>query len=191
MRAALEHHDRLIAEAVSDVGGSTFKHTGDGSCSVFGSTTGAVLAAVGAQRVLTGATWDELGPLRGRMAVHAGDAIERDGDWFGSALNRCARLMDIAHGRQILLSGVAHALLERLPNGLPVRDLGIHRLRDLAEPEHVWQLGGRGLAGESPPPRSFDRFRGRLPSRLTSFIGCDRELRELSAELASARLLTL
>jgi class 3 adenylate cyclase len=191
MAAALERHDQILAGAISDAGGSVFKHTGDGCAAVFPTAAGAVVAAASALRALAGVDWGELGELQVRMGVHAGDGSARDGDWFGPALNRCARLMGIAHGGQILVSGACQALLDVMPAGLSLLDLGMHRLRDLTQPEHVWQLTGPDLSHGFPPLRSLDAFRGRLPSRLSLFIGREREQRDLSAALATNRLLTL
>ena len=88
-----------------------FKHTGDGMAAVFPSVSAAVEAAAAAQRGLAAQDWGTIGALRVRMAIHAGEAEQRDGDWFGPALNRTARLMGIGHGGQVLLSGAAHELV--------------------------------------------------------------------------------
>ncbi len=152
MTAALERHDQILSRAITDAGGSVFKHTGDGCAAVFPTASGAVVAAASAQGALAEVAWGELDELQVRMGVHAGDALPREGDWFGPALNRCARLMGIAHGGQVLVSEACHALLEVMPAGLGLRDLGMHRLRDLAQPEHVWQSTGSGLAEGLPAP---------------------------------------
>ena len=129
-------------------------------------------AAAAAQRGLGGQDWGTIRAVRVRMAIHAGEAEQRDGDWFGPALNRTARLMGIGHGGQVLLSGSAHELVsdELLP-GCSFVDLGFHRLRDLSRSEHVWQLVGEGLERSFPPLRSFDGYRGQLPVQTTSFVG--------------------
>jgi predicted ATPase/class 3 adenylate cyclase len=189
---ALLRHDALMREAIDSAGGEVFKHTGDGVCAVFASTAGAVRAAVCAQRAVAATDWGSIGVLRVRMAVHAGEAESRDADWFGPALNRAARLMGIGHGGQVLLSASAYELAsEGLGAGLSFADLGMHRLRDLTRAEHVWQLVADGLERSFPPLRSFDGFRGRLPSYLTSFVGRDDERELVGDELLSARLVTL
>src|SRR5215831_6278312 len=110
MADALERHDDLIAAAVVTGGGQVFKHTGDGVCAVFTSASDAVSAATSAQRSLTAVEWGDIGQLRVRMAIHAGDAENRGVDWSGPALNRTARIMSLAHGGQVLVSSSAYEL---------------------------------------------------------------------------------
>jgi hypothetical protein len=167
------------------------KHTGDGLAAVFLSVSAAVGAAA-AQRGLAAQDWGEVGAVRVRMAIHAGGAERRDGDWFGPVVNRAARLMGIGYGGQVLLSGAAHELVsDEVLVGLWFVDLGLHRLRDLARSERVWQLVGEGLARSFPPLRSFEGARGQLPAQTTSFVGRLAELDQVGAELVSARLVTL
>jgi hypothetical protein len=125
------------------------------------------------------------------MALHAGEAERRGDDWFGSAVNRTARLMGIGHGAQVLLSSAAYGLVADGVAGFDFVDLGSHRLRDLSRPERVWQLVGDGLVRSFPPLRSFGGSRGRLPSYLTSFVGRERELGVLSDEVLKGPLVTL
>jgi predicted ATPase/class 3 adenylate cyclase/DNA-binding CsgD family transcriptional regulator len=192
MTAALERHDELLGGVIRRAGGEVFKNTGDGCCATFSSVAAAAEAAASAQRRLADAGWGELGKIRVRMAIHVGEAEPRGADWFGPALNRCARLMAIGHGGQILVSGAAHALLaQSLPAELGLLDLGVHRLRDLTQPERVWQLTGPGLEIQFPALRSLDSFRGRLPSQLSTFLGRDQELRELHDLMTSERIVTL
>jgi class 3 adenylate cyclase len=169
MRLSLEQHDTLLRQAVAAAGGSVFNHTGDGLASWFPSVRAAVLAAADGQRRLSGATWALAEPPRVRMAIHVGEADPRDGGWFGPALNRCARLVGIAHGGQVLLSNAARALLvDVAPAGMELVVLGSYRLRDLVAPEDVFQLVGDGLARDFPRLRSPETFRGNLPSEATS-----------------------
>ena len=102
------------------------------------------------------------------MAVHTGVADERDGDYFGNAVNRAARLMAIGHGGQVLVSQATAGLL-RGAQGL--RDLGEHRLRDLAQPERVYQLVADDLPDDFPPLRSLEALPTNLPAELTAFVG--------------------
>src|SRR5207247_6911212 len=96
-------------------------------------------------------------PLRVRMAVHTGEAEVRGGDYFGAALNRVARLLAVSHGGQVLLSAATHELVrDDLPPGARLKDLGAHRLRDLARPERVFQLCHPNLADDFPRLRSLD-----------------------------------
>jgi predicted ATPase/class 3 adenylate cyclase len=192
MRVTLEQHDVVLGEAVVAAGGSVFNHTGDGLACSFPSVGAAVIAAADGQRRLSMATWATAEPPRVRMAIHAGDADPRDGGWFGPALNRCARLMGIAHGGQVLLSGAARALLvEGMPAGLELVPLGSHRLRDLVVPEDVFQLVGAGLARAFPPLRSLESFHGSLPLQLTSFHGRQVEVDDLASTVIVRRLVTL
>ena len=192
MGLALARHDELLSQAVEAAGGEVFKHTGDGMAAVFASVRPAVEAAAAAQRGLDGQAWGTIRAVRARMAIHAGEAERREGDWFGPALNRTARLMGIGHGGQVLLSGPAHELVsdELLP-GCSFVDLGSHRLRDLSRAEHVWQLVGEGLERSFPPLRSFDGYRGQLPVQTTSFVGRHTEVEQVGTGLASWRLVTL
>src|SRR5262245_15500263 len=109
MRVALERHDGIVRSAMARHAGHVVKHTGDGMLAGFAGAANAVAASVDAQRALRDADWGTL-RLVVRMAIHSGEAHERDGDYFGPTLNRAARLMAVAHGGQILVSGAASAL---------------------------------------------------------------------------------
>ncbi|HTT87451.1 MAG TPA: tetratricopeptide repeat protein, partial [Acidimicrobiales bacterium] len=154
----------------------------------------AVQAAVRAQQDLSGAQWPEGIAVRVRMALHSGTCDERDGDYFGPTVNRVARLEAVAHGGQIVLSGVtAEVVRSQLPNGASLLDLGEHRLKDLGQPEHVYQLAARGSDQQFPPLRSLDNpvLRNNLPAQLATFIGRGRELAELRRMVESDRLVTV
>ena len=126
------------------------------------------------------------------MGIHTGTAHERDDDYFGRAVNRVARLMSIAHGEQILVSGTTAALLRALEvDGLTLRDLGEHRLKDLAEPEPTFQVIADGLRTEFPPPTSLNSFPNNLPSQISSFIGRENELQTLHTATSSHRVITI
>lgn len=126
------------------------------------------------------------------MGLHTGEASERDGDYFGPALNRTARLMAIAHGNQVVCSAVTRLIVsDQLPADWELRDLGEHRLRDLAEPVHVFQLVRPGLPSDFPPLRSLDRLPGNLPAQTTAFIGREKEVDEVIEMFAATRLVTL
>jgi predicted ATPase/class 3 adenylate cyclase len=192
MSAALAVHDGVLLDAVRAAGGEVFKHTGDGFVARFDTVPAAVAGAVAGQRALAGADWGDDEALSARMAIHAGEAEARDADWFGPALNRCARLLGIGHGGQVLLSGAARALcIDGLPAGVGVTDLGRHRLRDLMNPEQVWQLRADGLRDTFPPLRSLDDRFGNLPIQLTGFLGRAAELAELAEAVLNERLVTL
>ncbi len=182
MPGILAAHDRVLKTAVEDRGGSVFKHSGDGICAVFASAGEAVTAAVEGQRKLE---------LPVRIAVHTGEAIHRDDDFFGIALSRCARLMEVAHGGQVLLSASSALLTERLGAEIELRDLGEHRLRDLGDPEHIFQVVAPGLAHEFPRLGSLDAVRHNLPVLRSSFVGREIELIELCERLIRGQLVTL
>ena len=192
MGAALAIHDELLRSAITTNGGVVVKTMGDGMLAVFDSAISAVESALHAQRALRDTAWGPTGPLRVRMAVHSGTAESREGDFFGQALNRDARILAIGHGGQILLSAVAAALTrERLPRDVELIDLGSHRLRDLDRPEQVFQVAVADLPREFLALRSLSTRRSNLPVPLTSFVGRGRELAEVDRLLDQARLVTL
>lgn len=192
MAAALEAHDGILQAAVTVHGGSVIKTTGDGLLAAFGQPDAAIACAAAAQRSLIEASWAATGPLRVRMAVHTGTAQSREGDYYGPALNRVARLLAIGHGEQVLISGAAATLaVDALAPGRELLDLGQHRLRDLDRSEHVFQLVAPDLRRDFPPLRSLVPEQTNLPSQLTSFVGRDRELAQLRAVVSDHRLVTL
>ena len=153
MAAALRRHDAIMRGSIENAVGYVFKTVGDAFCAAFDSATFAASAAVAAQRALTAEDWPTSQPIRVRMGMHTGVCEERDGDYFGPVVNRTARLEAVAHGGQVLVSGVTAELLsDALPDGVSLRDLGLHRLKDLGRPEHVVPArGGRACAAEFPP----------------------------------------
>jgi predicted ATPase/class 3 adenylate cyclase len=192
MGAALAVHDGILRHAIESRGGTVVKTTGDGMLAVFDDQVVAVRAALGAQRALRDSAWGPTGQLRVRMAVHAGAAETREGDFFGPALNRDARILAIGHGGQILLSAVAAVLArDRLPADVDLLDLGSHRLRDLDRPEQVFQVAVADLPRDFPPLRSLSTRRSNLPVPMTSFVGRERELAEVDRLIARGRLVTL
>jgi predicted ATPase len=179
MRAALARHDKLVRAAIEDCGGVVFSTMGDGMAAAFANASDAVRAALDAQAALAGV-------LPVRMGLHTGEAELRDGDYFGTTVNRCARLTAVAHGGQVLCSEATASLVrEAFPTLLA--DLGEHRLRDLARPVRVFQVG----EGRFPPLRTLDAFPGNLPLQLSSFIGREKELERAAAALADSRIVTL
>ena len=156
MSAALARHDEIIGNAIASHGGHVVKMRGDGFHAVFGAATDALRAAMEAQSALTAESWGATGPLLVRTGLHTGEAEQRDGDYFGTAVNRAARVMTIAHGGQILCSRVT---AELAGEAFPVRSLGEHRLRDLGAAEELFQVGD----GVFPPLRSVDIVPTNLP----------------------------
>jgi predicted ATPase/class 3 adenylate cyclase len=194
MALALARHDAILSETVDRAGGRVVKTTGDGLLAVFDTVTDTVTASIDAQRALSAEPWGGTGPLRVRMGVHVGDTESRDGDYFGPAMNRAARIMAAGHGGQVLLSGAAAGLTEgRLPNGAQLRDLGTHRLKDLTLPEHLYQLVHQDIETEFPAPVTLDARPHNLPLQSTEFLGRRNELAAIQVMLdsPSTRLLTI
>ena len=192
MRDCLERHDAILAAAVDAAGGHVVKGTGDGMMAVFPSADDAVAAALRAQRALAGERWGETGPLRVRMGLHAGVAETRGRDYYGPTVNRTARLMAVAHGGQVLLSASAAALAAGdLPEGAGLRDLGEHRLKDLARPERVFELVHPDIVGRFPPLATRTGHRGALPRQASTFVGRKPELEQIHERLTDDRVRVL
>jgi predicted ATPase/class 3 adenylate cyclase len=192
MSAALARHDEIVREAILASDGVVFATGGDGFAAAFQRAPDALWAALDAQSRLQRESWDPHPNLAVRMAIHTGDVQERGGDYFGPPLNRCARLMAVGHGGQVLCSGISASLVsDQLPDGAGLRDLGPHTLRDLSEPEHVFQLTHFDLRSDFPPLRSIDSFRSNLPTQPTAFVGRDREVAAIANALDEARVVTL
>jgi predicted ATPase/class 3 adenylate cyclase len=192
MRSALARHDQILQEAVASGPGRVVKTTGDGIMAVFSSVAAAVKACVDAQTAIAAYPWPTPRPLKVRMGIHTGEAEERAADYFGSTVNRAARIMAAAHGGQVLLSGVAVSVAGVVA-GVEFRDLGLHRLKDLTEPERLYQLVHPKLEGSFPPPVTLDLRPHNLPFQFSDFLGREAELasiRELF-DRPGVRLVTL
>ena len=193
MRAALARHDALIENLTEANQGFLVRPRGEGDSrfAVFAQASSAVAAAAAIQQALRSEVWPTPTPLRVRMALHTGEADLRDGDYYGSAVNRCARLRTLAHGGQTLLSRVMAELVgDTVPARARLDDLGEHRLKDMVRPEHVYQLTLLDSLDTFPPLQSLDTFPNNLPIQLTSFIGREREIAEAKSLLSTQRLLT-
>ncbi|MEO8346704.1 MAG: tetratricopeptide repeat protein [Betaproteobacteria bacterium] len=192
MAPALARHDRILREAVVRNHGVVVKSTGDGMHAAFDDPRDALVATLEFQMALDESLPDDVLTLRVRCGIHAGAIQRRDGDYFGSAVNRAARIMNAAHGGQVLLSlAVAHLLHNRLPDGASLLDLGAVRLRDLSGAEPVYQVQHARLRATFPALRSLEAVPNNLPQQVTTFIGREREQLEIKAVLAKSRLLTL
>ncbi len=189
MRPALARHDEILREAVAARGGHLVKTTGDGIHAVFATAHDALEAAVAMQTGLGAESFAETGPLLVRMGLHTCEAEYRDGDYYGSEVNRAARLMSVAHGGQIVVSLVTSALVR--DGSVDLADLGEHRLRDLATVERVYQLCAPGLTREFPPLRSLDLLPGNLPRQVTTFVGRQAQLVSLAETVRRSSLVTL
>jgi predicted ATPase/class 3 adenylate cyclase len=184
MRQAVARHDQLLRAAVDDHGGVVFSTMGDGLAAAFQTASAAVSCAVEAQRLLDREAWDTVRPIKVRMGLHTGEVELRDDDYFGTAVNRAARLAAVGHGGQIVCSSSTAELADI---EIALVDLGEHRLRDLDRPMHVFQIGD----GSFPLLRSLSVFPGNLPTQLTSFVGRQEELASVAKALEDFRLVTL
>ncbi|MEX0796667.1 MAG: adenylate/guanylate cyclase domain-containing protein [Acidimicrobiia bacterium] len=194
MAPALARHDAIFSAAIANFGGRLVKTTGDGGLAVFDSAGDGLAAALETQRNLTTETWGDTGPIRVRMGIHSGESENRDGDVFGTAVNRAARIMAAGHGGQVLVSGMSAELAtDTLPDGGSLRDLGMHRLKDLTLPEHLFQLVHPDLVSEFAAPLTLDSRPHNLPLQTTEFLGRTTELAAIEAMLESPniRLLTI
>jgi predicted ATPase len=178
MQAALVVHDKVLRTAIEAYDGFLFSHTGDGVAAAFASPMSAVNAAIDAQRELQ---------LPVRMGLATGEAELREGDYFGTVLNRAARVMAAGHGGQILLADSTAGLL----SGVDLLNLGLRRLRDVPTPVGVFQVRAPGLRTEFPSLRALDTSPGNLRPQTTSFIGRESELDEVQAAVNAHRLVTL
>ncbi|MDT7794312.1 MAG: hypothetical protein QOD59_3748, partial [Mycobacterium sp.] len=178
MRVALEAHNEVLRATVAANDGKVFNYTGDGMCAVFGSPRSAVDAAVDAQRALE---------LPVRMGIATGEAELRGGDYFGTVLNRTARVMAAGHGGQILLDGTTASLL----SGVGLAELGQRRLRDIARPVELFQVRAPGLRTDFPPLKTEYSIPGNLKPQTTSFVGREMAVAELETAIKANRLVTL
>ena len=182
MSASLQVHDAVLRAAIESNGGYVFTTAGDSFAAAFTRPTDAVCAATDAQRALADATWP--GPaLLVRMGLHLGEAEERAGDYFGPVVNTAARVEAAGHGGQVLTTEAVR-LAASIADAV---DLGTHRLRDVAEPIRLFQLGD----GTFPPLRVIDPGRSNLPARPTRLIGREDEVTRVRRLLTEHRLVTI
>jgi class 3 adenylate cyclase len=182
MPLALELHDEAVRTTIESGGGYVFATGGDGFAAAFTRASDAAEVAIAVQRRLASVVWPTGRPVRARIGLHTGEAVERGGDYFGPAVNRAARLAAAGHGGQVVLSVTTASLV-----GATIRleDLGEHRLRDIPSAMRVYQLAAEGLAVTFPPLRS--RAPGNLPATITPLVGRAPELAELADLLARER----
>lgn len=196
MRAAMVNHDTLVEQAVAGAGGLVVRPRGEGDSrfAVFTRADGAVRAAAAIQRALAGGTAELPVPLRVRIGLHTGSAEWRAGDYYGSAVNRCARVRGLGHGGQVLLSqATAELVRDALPDDTSLIELGVYSLKGLSRPETIYQLWLPGLPNEFPPLQSSAQLSSVLPQPPTPLVGREEEQREIIALLAQrdVRLVTL
>lgn len=183
---------QILHDTFRQAGGHEVGTQGDAFFVVFPVARAAVEAAVAAQKALAAHPWPDGVSVKVRIGVHTGEAMLIGDDYVGLDVHRAARISSVAHGGQILFSQATRALLDHdLPDGVAVRDLGAHRLKDLQRPEHIFQVVHPDLPVEFRPLRSVDAFPNNLRVQLTSFIGREREMADVRQLLSSARLVTL
>ena len=186
-----DDHMRLLRAAIAAGEGTEIRTEGDAFFAVFPSAAGAVRAAVEAQRALAAHTWPHGKPLRVRMGMHTGEGRLGGDDYLGIDVNRAARVAAVGHGGQVLVSEATRVLVEHeLPRGVRLRELGEHRLKDLARPESLHDLVIEGLPSDFPPLRTLE-VPTNLPSEVTSFVGRERDIAMVEELLGSSRLVTL
>ncbi|KAB7741948.1 tetratricopeptide repeat protein [Nostocoides sp. F2B08] len=187
----LAEHFAILRDAIHRHDGYEFGTEGDALFAVFTRARDALSAAAEAQRGLAGHPWPEGVSIRVRMGLHTGTPDRGPGSYVGHDVHRAARISAVAHGGQILLSDATRALATPFPADLATVDLGRHRLKDLSDPEHLFQLTGPGLVLDFPPLASTDVVPTNLPRERTSFVGRQCELDELQSMLRRSRLVTL
>jgi predicted ATPase/DNA-binding CsgD family transcriptional regulator len=182
----------VLGDAIARHGGVT-PNTADATIAAFGRASDALAAAIHAQRALALQAWPTAQPIRVGIALHTAEARPgEDGNHLGGAVERCARMRAIAHGGQTIMSRTTEDLVaERLPDGVTLADLGAHRLRDLGRPEQIFSAHADGLQLEFPALRSLSAWPNNLPEQFTSFVGRERELEHVRAELSGGRLVVL
>ena len=190
-RVLQDDHAAIVRAAIAHGDGVEVRTEGDSFFAVFRSPAGAIRAAVRAQRALAGHRWPPGRALRVRMGMHMGEGILGGGDYLGLDVNRAARIAAVGWGGQVVMSDAVRGMVEHhLPEGVATRSLGMHRLKDLARPEHLFDLMIAGLPSEFPPVRSLEAPIA-LPEQLTSFVGRRAEIATARRLLAANRLLTL
>jgi predicted ATPase/class 3 adenylate cyclase len=183
MRAALARHDTIVRGGIEARGGYVFATGGDGFAAAFARAADGLATAIEVQAALSAETWPTGAELRVRMGLHTGEVEERGGDYFGSAVNRAARIMAAGHGGQVLVSATAAGLA----GAAALTDLGEHAFSGLDKPERVHQLG----EGAFPPLRSLGAVPSNLPAERSVFVGRDREIGVVAGLVRSARAVTL
>jgi predicted ATPase len=178
MAAAVQRHIQLLRSAIASHDGVHFKTVGDAVQAAFPTAPQAVAAALAAQRALLAEDWGEIGDVRVRMALHAGEAEpDQRGDYLSAPLNRLSRLLATGHGGQILLTQTVQQLTRGiLPPGAELRDMGEHQLRDLLDPEHVYQLLHPDIPDEFPPLQALESRPNNLPRQPTPFLGREQQV---------------
>ena len=189
--ALLAHH-AIQREALAKHRGHELRTEGDSFFIAFASALNACRGAAAVQKALAGHAWPKGAQVRVRIGLHTGEAALVGNEYLGIDVHRAARIAGAAHGGQVLLSETTAALVQSaLPPELTIKDLGVHRLKDLARPERLYQLMIAGCQSDFPILRTLESTPNNLPTMLTSFIGRDDQVRDAKELLEKSRLLTL
>jgi predicted ATPase/class 3 adenylate cyclase/DNA-binding CsgD family transcriptional regulator len=192
MDSALATHDAILRSAIGSHGGVVFATGGDGFAAVFSRAEAALRVAIEAQALLAGARWPEGLALMVRMGLHTGESHERDDDYFGPSVNRAARVMDAANGRQILVSSATREVVGgELGGSTTLLDLGVHELRNVVEPVRLYRVDDGAFASDPRPPRTGGVRAGNLPTGSGVLLGREADLEAVVGDLAAARVVTL
>ncbi|MGB9112938.1 MAG: adenylate/guanylate cyclase domain-containing protein [Acidimicrobiales bacterium] len=192
--SVLAEHHSLIRSGLASHDGKEVSTQGDGFFAVFSSASAGLSAAIETQRALSAHEWPAGEQVRVRMGIHSGEVSETSTGLVGLEVHRAARVAAVAHGGQILCSAAAAGLVrDSLPSGASLRDLGLHRLKDLGLPEQIFQVESDGLEFDFAPLRSLDNpaLPNNLPAQSASFVGRELELAEVRRLVDSSRLVTL
>ena len=188
----LQRHGDILRHAIGAHGGSDVSTEGDSFFAVFRSAVDGVRAAADAQLALASEVWPEDAAVRVRMGLHTGEGRLGGDNYVGMDVHRGARIAAAGAGGQVLVSDATQALVRReLPEGVELRDLAEHRLKDLPAPERLWQLQIPGLEQEFPTLRTPDARPNNLPVSATPLIGREAELDQVLRLLRERRLVTL
>ena len=194
MSESMSRHDALVAENIGKCSGHLIKVRGEGDAAfaVFQNAPDAIACALDLQRTFLSEPWPASAPLRVRISLHTGEAELREGDYYGPVVNRCARLRAVGYGQQtVLTEATRNVVRERLPDGVSLKDLGVHRLKDLDIPERVFQLVHPDILQEFPPLKSLTVMSNNLPVQLTNFVGREQDVATVKSLLQENRLVTM
>lgn len=188
----LADQQALLSEIFARHDGRIIDTQGDSFFVAFPRAVDGVNAAVDAQRALVAHAWTNGVQVRVRMGLHTGEPTLTAERYVGMDVHRAARIGAAGHGGQVLLSETTYPLIKNdFPSGVTVRDLGEHRLKDLRQPKHLYQLIIADLPAEFPPPRTLDTIPNNLPVQLTSFVGREKQIAEIQEIITRSRVVTL
>ncbi len=183
MKKSLRRHDQIVAQSIEASDGYVFSLAGDQYVAAFHTVTDALQSARQIQQKIADEPWPDTTPIRVRVGIHLGEAEERDNDYFGQVLNRTARIVSAIHGGQIVLSDDAAQTIDTTQ----LCDLGEHRMKDLAAPAHLWQVGTQSF----PPLKTLRQDHHNLPVERTPLVGREEDINNLSKLVSDNRLVTL